>query len=283
LLDSTTVQAQRWEYIYGSTTRLEDGKFRVIPVNGACASLDEFCITTYPNGYIAVGTSDPGAADPQNGDVHVVRTDNNGARVWEYTYDITGANDIDQGWSIIECANGTGFVVTGQTYIIATGNTEAFLLKIDCAGRILWANTYGGPLADGGRDLIEATTGNAMMGTAPGDLVVCGYTNIAGGTQDGYIFRTTAGGALIWGGAYDYMPGVPPGNMDFFYSLEEATPPAGVLTGDIIAVGYTNFGGLGDALVTRVNGDNGFIGAAPQGAAIYGVATVPGDVFYSVI
>jgi hypothetical protein len=279
------LQAQQWEYIYGSTTRLEDGKFRVIPVNGNCRT---DCYTgTAINGYISVGTSSPGQAnDPQNADVHVVRSDNSGAVVWEFTYDITANNDWDYGWSIIELADGTGFVVTGETRNQVSGNTDVFLMKISCTGLPVWTNTYGTTtLAEGGRDLIQATTGNALAGTAAGDIVVAGYAEATTGITNAYLLRTTVNGALIWDQTYDYVPAGQP-QEDFFYSLDEMTAILPAVTGDIMGVGYTalpgNPPGGRDALAVRVNGDNGAIGLAPQGAAIYGAAGAQ-DEFSSVI
>lgn len=342
VIGSNQLSAQLWEGIYGGSCSVEDGRFRVIPVeNGCCTtscvpsyvvcpadtticpvdtvvfpSITVFCqsdtltcgsdtafcggdtvicggdtvytmveqttCTEEYEGYIAVGTSYTPRGD---GDVHVVRTNNNGGLIWEYTYDINNDYSDDRGWSIIEIADGSGFVITGET-TDCHENTNVFLMKIDCRGNWLWTMEYGSEdAADGGRDLIEATTGTASMGTSAGDIVVAGYTYGVSGSQDAYLLRVTSTGSLIWDNAYDFE-----GDDEMFWSLTEATPLSTGSTGDIIGAGQTTNGSAGNsttlALVGRVDGDNGTVGAVvpPQGFARYGLfgSTTP-SVFYSVI
>jgi len=215
--------AQTFEYVYGSNTCNEFGARGVTPIVN-CAN----------GGYISVGTSDfGGGVACGNSDVYVVRTNNNGGRVWEFTYDITGLGTVDQGASIVELSDGSGFVVTGQTDV-GGGNFDIFLMKINCNGGVVWTWTYGGAGQETATDIIEAasfTTAN------PYDLVVCGSTwSTTPGNSDAYLLRTTATGTLLWDAAYHQV------EHEWFNALTEATPTltpgGGVQTvGDIIAVG----------------------------------------------
>lgn len=279
----TTTQAQQWQYVYGGDNSEELGYNNVAPVEGTCAGSD--------GGYIAIG-----ADDAQ--DVYIVRTDNNGAYLWEFTYDIRNDGTDDIGYSIIELSDGSGFVACGRT-----GNNnspEAFFLKIDCDGDEVWTQRYP---ADSGYsvayDLIEATTGNGTN-TQAGDLVACGAVlgpESGGSTSlDGLIFRTTSNGALIWN--HNYKSNSIREDEEFM-QLIEATPiglhSQGYLpTGDIIAVGThissTNQNGSDyQGLVIRVDGNYGTIntgGPLQQGFASFGDGSIfmpTADVFLSVV
>ena len=260
-----------WEMAYGDPDESESGKLRVTPVTMGCDQMPNY---TQTDGYIAVGT------DLDNGDVYVVRTDNAGARIWEKTYDITGNGDNDQGAAIAELADGSGFAITGRVYYTSGQASDAFILKIDCEGGVVWSNTYGAvQWQEWGNDIIEAQTGAAASGTNPGDLVVCGLSTAnLNGTVSGLIFRVTSGGAMIWSRVY--QPGVLTGGPsdvkdDELFALTELSRFGATTTGDIIAVGITiPPGGPSVGWSVRVNGNNGTIGFAPQGLGVYANTSV---------
>ncbi|MGE3801256.1 MAG: T9SS type A sorting domain-containing protein [Candidatus Kapaibacterium sp.] len=278
LLFVSVADAQQWKYVYGALGN-EVGFNRVKPVTGTCASTTPSGGGSAYNGYIAVGTSF--TRDP-NGDIYVVRTDNNGATAWERTYDINNNNLADAGWGLVEVSDGSGFVITGFTEV-TSGDYDVFLMKINCQGNILWTQTYGTVVGNEyGLDVIETTTGNPNnfpKPTAAGDFVVCGFMEyIPAGQQvlnrDAYLLRTMNTGAIIWDAQYDNPTGVTGiFDMERFYALTEATPVGTAPTGDIIAVGEwvgVNGGGM-DGYVLRANGDNGSLGGtAYQRAATFG-------------
>jgi hypothetical protein len=260
ILGALPAHAQRFQYFYGSPNCREAGRGGVTPsING---------------GYIAVGES----YSPNNcagpSDVYVVRTNNLGAHMWEYTYDIGGA---DSATNVIECANGDIVVVgvSATQFPSHCGPTrDAFLMRLDPCGNIIWLNTYGSTATDEiGWEVIETQSGDPALGTSVGDLVVAGSTGLMGNPLDGYMFRVTPAGALIWDHSYN-IGGVQ--RDDYFYALDEAMaspPPTGTTTHDIVAAGGTNYIGTYDALIVRVNGNTGQINFAPQGVATYGTTT----------
>lgn len=278
---------QTWKYEYGVVGNItnfhgEAGFNRVAPVTGACRSAPACTpCSTQTDGYIAVGRS----SDTTANDVYVVRTDNSGAAIWEHTYDVTGNNDFDIGYSIIELSNGSGFVITGWT--VTTGGTRVFLMKINCNGAPVWTQIYNNFSAQGsyqsfGYDLVEARTGNGST-TRAGDIIVCGYhIPDRAVTADALIFRTTSAGALIWDATYNNGFSGGFNTDEQLEKLVEATRTGAQTTGDIIAVGGAGpISSQKDAYVLRVNGNDGSIGAAPQGAATYGNTAY--DYFYGVV
>jgi hypothetical protein len=219
------------------------------------------------DGFVSVSTST--AAGTTNSDVYVVRTTAAGAPLWERRYDL-GPGAQDHGESIAVLAAGDGFVVAGSTQP-GRAASDAFLMRLDCAGGILWLNAYGGAWADGAFDVIEAQSGDAAFRTAAGDLVAAGFTTSpTTGLTEAILFRVRPDGALVWQRRYDTA-----GAATQFRALTEARAIAPALTGDIVAAGSFNraTSGLGEqGLAARVNGNSGLIGAAPQCVAHYGDA-----------
>jgi hypothetical protein len=245
------------EWVYGPTASVDQGSRRVSAVPAVCGG-----------GFVSVGTGTPSGST--NSNVYVVRTTAAGAPIWELQYDI-GPGSIDRGESIAVLAAGSGFVVAGSTQAASTAPADAFLMRLNCGGGIVWLNLYGSSLAEGALDVIEAQSGDAAFGTAAGDLVAAGFATSTAGNPDAMLFRVRNNGALIWHRRYDVGSA-----REQFRALAEARPIAPALTGDIVAAGWLNnsTSTLGDqGYVARVNGNNGLIGAAPQCAAHYGDST----------
>lgn len=266
---AASATAQPTEYVYGPANTQDQAFRRVTPV-----------VNCPGGGYISVGTLDQAGANP---DVYVVRTNNAGAQLWEKAYDIQANQSFDEGAALAEMANGTGFVLLGNT-VDAQGVWNISLIKVDCQGLVIWSQLYNDPnnLNLRGHDLIETVTGNAAAGTAAGDLAVAGYSFGPTGTNDAFLMRTNNFGALIWNMAYDNLVigGAP--THEIFRALTEARPVAPQITGDLVAVGryVSNANNNVQGLVARVSGDTGAIGAAPQCMAHHGGGSA--DVYNSV-
>lgn len=246
-LCTVALPAAAMEIIYGPPTTSEQGEKRVASVTGCTGG-----------GYVSVGTLNT-AGGPR---AYVVRTSVTGGNIWEIAYDI--GNDLrpDYGQAIAE--DGSGFVVTGSSQF--NNLFGVFLLKIDCAGAPQWTNRYvtgAGNLY--GRDLVRATSGTAVMGTAAGDLLVAGYVDFNATSSDAFLMRTRSNGNLIWNKRYSAGVAV-----ERFFGLTEASPGA-TTTGDVVGVGvWAPAGATTQALAMRVNGDTGLIGLGPQCAFTYG-------------
>jgi hypothetical protein len=250
LLCASTASAN--EVIYGATPATDSGARGV--------NLVRFCGGV--PGFISVGTRTVG----NQSDVYVVRTSLAGAVVFERFYNINGQGAKDSGSSIVELSNGSGFVVAGTSNV--NGNIDdALLLRIDCNGNAIFSFTYGGPLRESATDIIEAQTGNAAAGTAPGDLVISGTaTNPVGGNTDALLFRVRNNGNLIWNRRFDINA-----VNESFAALTEARPSLAGPTGDIVAVGAWRNGVAPDqGYVVRVSGDTGNVGGGNTCSAIYG-------------
>ena len=77
-------------------------------------------------------------------DVWLIRTDANGDTLWTKTY---GGFRLDGGFSIDLTSDG-GYIIAGCTESFGAGKEDAWLIKTDAKGDIIWTRTYGGTSYD---------------------------------------------------------------------------------------------------------------------------------------
>jgi len=110
--------------------------------------------------------------------------------LWEQTY---GGSQDDRANSIIQTTDG-GYVVAGYTSSKGAGGFDAWILKLDNQGNLLWDRTYGGSQDDRANSIIQTTDGG---------YVVAGYTSSKGaGEVDAWIIRLDREGNKVWDRTY---------------------------------------------------------------------------------
>jgi hypothetical protein len=145
-------------------------------------------VQTKDGGYAISGyTASFGAG---NYDAWLIKTDSVGNIEWNMTY---GGSQEDQFSDMIKTNDG-GFILSGWTASFGAGNYDAFLMKVNASGAILWNQTYGGTGSDQAISFIQ---------TSDGGYAVAGMTNSSGaGNQDFWIFKTDATGNMLWNKTY---------------------------------------------------------------------------------
>ncbi|MFX1475125.1 MAG: hypothetical protein ACFFCO_06600 [Promethearchaeota archaeon] len=103
-----------------------------------------------------------------------------------------GGASYDRGFSIIEASNGD-LIIAGETESYGAGQSDAYLLRVDQNGTLLWNTSFGGPRADSARAVIE---------TSGGDLVIAGSIELSRDNHDYWIIRVNATGHHIWNQSY---------------------------------------------------------------------------------
>lgn len=99
-----------------------------------------------------------------------------------------GASD-EYCYDIIETSDG-GFALAGYTKSFGAGNEDFWLLKLDSSGDSVWAQTYGGTLADICYSVIENSNG---------EFVLAGRTSSFGpGNASYWVVKTSATGDSLW-------------------------------------------------------------------------------------
>lgn len=134
-------------------------------------------------GFILTGWTDHFDAD---GDVWLVKTDANGATEWSNHFG--GAGD-DCGYSVQQTSDG-GYIITGSTQFLGTGDYDLYLIKTDANGNQQWSKTFGGPSDDYGRSVQQTTDGG---------YIIAGSTYSYGaGSADVYLIKTNVNGDTLW-------------------------------------------------------------------------------------
>ena len=187
---------------------------------------------TLDGGYIIAGyTNSSGAGDY---DVLLAKTDSSGVVDWAYTYG--GAAD-DRGWCVRQTLPDSGYIVAGYTETLGAGGGDAFVIRTDADGGLLWANPYGGTDWDEARGISQTFPDSGY--------IIAGTTSSSGaGADDIYLIRLDTDGDSLWTRTYGGIQG------DYGYQVEQTFPDSGY-----IIIGNTYSFGAGDSDVYLVKTD----------------------------
>jgi len=166
-------------------------------------------IATVDGGFVFAGTTQSNNGDVisnQGGrDVWVVKLDGSGVIAWQKTF---GGSADEAANSLIQTSDG-GLLVAGYTNsnngdISGSnhGGSDAWILKLNASGDIVWQKTYGGTLGDGANSIIQTSDDNYMVaaGTSStdGDL----SDQFSRGGNDCWVFKVSGTGDLLWQKTY---------------------------------------------------------------------------------
>lgn len=156
-------------------------------------------------------------------DAYLIRTDPNGDTLWTRTY---GGPEVDRVFSV-DLAHDGSILLAGITYSYGAGDRDAYLLKTDNSGKLLWQNTYGGPGYDNAHTVIVNRND---------DIILTGYGEYWGnaGKMDMFLKQITLNGEDIWSQSYG---GAENDRAMTVYQLQD---------GGYILTGFTQSFGEGD-------------------------------------
>jgi len=190
---------------------------------------------TNDGGYIVVGHS---GAYSNSGDylteLWLLRLNGEGSAIWQKSF---GGVNNEYGANVHQTADG-GFIVAGSTSSFGAGGSDAWILKLDGAGTVIWQKTYGGIGNDEATDIQKVD----------GRYLVSGYTESFGaGGQDGWLLMLNVDGTIAWQKTY----GGP--DNDSLNSINLISEGGYLLTGATESYG----GGESDAWLMKLdaNGD----------------------------
>lgn len=172
--------------------------------------------------------------------VYLIKTDAGGNLSWDKEIGGTG-NDF--GFYADQVSDG-GYIIGGATEGFGNGSSDAYLIKTDSTGNIVWTGAYG--------------TGNdekvfSVHETSDGNYIAGGFTRPNDGTGQGadiYMIKTNGSGDLTWSKTMGEAPN------DFGYSIRETSDNNYILTG------YSQSFGSGDYNVFIAKTD-------PSGASLW--------------
>jgi len=115
-------------------------------------------------------------------DRYLMKTDASGNVSWCKTYGGTLDDDLR---SAQQTADG-GYVLAGTTYSFGAGGSDAYVVKTDASGNLLWSKTYG----SAGDDFASS-----VQETSGGGYIIAGQTtSFSSGAYSVYLIRTDANG-----------------------------------------------------------------------------------------
>ena len=130
-----------------------------------------------------------------------------------------GAYD-DEAFSVQQTSDG-GYIVAGYEY--DPWGDDAFLIKTDAKGNIIWAKTYGGTGWD------EAYS---VQQTSDGGYIVAGWTRSFGaGRNDIFLIKTDAKGNIIWAKTYGGT------SSDYANSVQQTSDGGYIVAGETRSFG----------------------------------------------
>lgn len=144
-------------------------------------------IETSDGGFIFAGSTTSNGTDDFQ--IWIVKIDANGNEVWSK---IHGGAEWDEAASISATSDG-GYILSGYTLSKGAGAKDAYLIKVNASGDIIWDKVFGDVHADEFADAKE---------TPDGGFIAVGYSITFFSQQnqfrDLFIVKTNSSGDLVW-------------------------------------------------------------------------------------
>ncbi|MBN1432541.1 MAG: hypothetical protein JW931_07180 [Methanomicrobiaceae archaeon] len=131
------------------------------------------------------------------GDIWVIRLDTDGRLIWQKVFGTSG----DDGATDIELLKDGGYIISGYAgagdndAVCSYGEHDAWVIKIDSSGKLLWEKSYGSSSSDLGMD-VECCSNR--------DFIIAGvsFSKLgdlsAGGDYDGWLIKLDPLGSVLW-------------------------------------------------------------------------------------
>ena len=220
-------------------------------------------------------------------DGYVAKLDKNGNFLWALRLGGTGADmaesvAVDSTGNVIVSGQFTGKATFGQTVSAsASGNTDAFVMKLDSAGKVLWVRAGGSLDYDDAEGVgVDGAGYIYVTGEIEGTATFGGTKLTVAGDQDVYVWKLDTDGKHVW---------AVQGKADASASSKAIAVDA---TGNSYICGYqtgkTTFGATNlpqmddqDVFVAKLDNTGKWqwarAGSSPQDANCFGLAVGPNN------
>lgn len=172
---------------------------------------------TSDGGYLVVGTLNYGYPTSK---VLLLKADSDGNFQWAKTF---GGARCEFGQSITHTFDGN-YLIAGHTLSFGTYYFDAYVIKTDSAGNILWSRTFNGGYSDYCYSILLSKDNN---------FVFCGTIDIPGVANNVSLIKVNQNGTVIWSKAYGGT------GDDGGYFVSQTSD------GGYVVVGYTDSFGAG--------------------------------------
>jgi len=122
--------------------------------------------------------------DTEDRNVWVIKLDKKGNKIWDKTL---GGTSEEWANSIVQTED-KGYMVAGWTKSMGAGKTDAWIIKLNKRGDLVWDRTFGGSEDDEAHSIIQ---------TEDGGYAIAGWTESKGaGNADVWVIKLDEGGNL---------------------------------------------------------------------------------------
>ncbi len=140
---------------------------------------------TRDGGSILVGTI-MDCYGAESDDAWLVKSDRNGNQVWSKAF---GGSGLDYANAVQQTSDG-GYILAGARTPFGTDQQDAWLIKTDADGNMVWDKTFGGSGPEHAQ---------AVQQTRDGGYILVGFTNSSGaGSDDAWLIKTDGDGNMEW-------------------------------------------------------------------------------------
>lgn len=214
-------------------------------------------IQTFDGGFAFAGTSCP----PANyyGDFYVVKISGDGNFLWDLRI---GDSQWEEGASVLLETPDSEIVAVGYTYFQTAGLCDAWLVRTDYEGNLLWDSTYGGT----GSELPTC-----MVQSNNGDFVIAGHKKLTSSSNSmGWFLIVDRYGVV------SHEKTFPGGQSAWFENIAKTNDGGYILAGTMVSLTGNQFDGwivkvdsLGDEIWSKVLG-------GPESDDFWSVEELPG-------
>jgi len=149
-------------------------------------------IQTSDGGYALAGSTNSFSGDIAH-DCWLIKTDSDGNRIWNKTYD--GDGGFDGANSLVQTSDG-GYTLAGHTGGFIGQNV--WIVKTDSDGNRIWDVTWGSA---------EPALTSCLIQTSDGGYAVTGWTDSLDGFFSSYLFlvKVDLNGNIQWNSTYEWL------------------------------------------------------------------------------
>jgi hypothetical protein len=137
-------------------------------------------IKSADGGFAFAGYTDSYGAG--SNDVYIIKLSATGALQWTR---VVGGTGDDMGYNITQTTD-KGYAIAGSTTSFGAGNKDAYIIKLDSNGVLLWTRATGGPGEETANDIVQTSDG--------GFLIAGTTTSYGSGGSDVYLVKLDAQG-----------------------------------------------------------------------------------------